>query len=163
SKRAHDYVDPLIHFLRALPPPALIPIFIIFFKLTTTMRVTVIIFGVIWPIVLNAIEGAQAVEPVQMDTARVYKLRPTERFRLLILPAAGPKIFAGLRVSIALALILMVVSEMIGGRDGIGYTLYNAQQSFALPDMWACIVLLGFLGYGFNTVLLWIERSTMSW
>jgi ABC-type nitrate/sulfonate/bicarbonate transport system permease component len=163
SARAQDYVDPLIHFFRALPPPALIPIFIILLKLTNTMRVAVIIFGVIWPIVLNAIDGARSVESVQMETARVFKLGPLERFWRIILPAASPKIFAGLRVSLSMALILMVISETMGGFDGIGYTLFQAKQGFLLSDMWACIVLLGFLGYGFNAALLWVERRVLAW
>ncbi|GAA4611473.1 ABC transporter permease [Actinoallomurus liliacearum] len=163
SERAHDYVEPLIHFFRALPPPALVPVFIILFKLTNTMRVAVIVFGVTWPIVLNAIEGARSVEPVLLETAKVFRLGPTERLRRIILPAASPKIFAGLRVSLSMALILMVVSETIGGFDGIGYSLYQAKQSFLLPDMWAWIVLLGFLGYAFNTTLLWIERRALAW
>jgi ABC-type nitrate/sulfonate/bicarbonate transport system permease component len=163
SERAHDYAQPLIHFFRALPPPALVPVFIILFKLTNTMRVAVIVFGVTWPIVLNAIEGARSVEPVLLETARVFRLGPMERLRRIILPAASPKIFAGLRVSLSMALILMVVSETIGSFDGIGYSLYQAKQSYLLPDMWAWIVLLGFLGYTFNTTLLWVERRALAW
>jgi ABC-type nitrate/sulfonate/bicarbonate transport system permease component len=163
SRTAYDYVDPLIQFFRALPPPALIPVFIVLFKITNEMRVSVIIFGVIWPIILNAADGARSVEPVQLDTAQVFKLTRFERVRRIILPAAGPKIFAGLRISLSMALILMVVSELIASTDGIGYTLAGARDSFDLPGMWSCIVLLGILGYLLNTALGQVERRVLAW
>jgi len=163
SQRALDYVDPLIQFFRTIPPPALIPVFIVVFKIGTGMRLAVIVFGVIWPILLNSIEGARSVEPLQLDLARVFKVTPVRRLRRIILPATSPKIFAGLRVSLSLSIILMVISEMVGATDGIGLTLFNAKDSFLLSDMWAVIVLLGVLGYVFNTMLLWVERHVLAW
>ena len=161
--RVHDFVDPLTHFFRALPPPALIPIFIIVFKLTDAMRIAVIAFGVVWPVVLNTIEGARSVDPLLLDTARVFRLGPMRRLWTLVLPSAAPKIFAGLRISLSMALILMVVSETVGGFDGIGYTLFHAEQAFLVTDMWAWIGLLGMLGYGLNAALLWLERRLLAW
>lgn len=81
----------------------------------------------------------------------------------VVLPAAMPKIFAGLRVSLSLALVLMVVSELVGSTNGIGYQLVNSQQQFDLPGMWTGIVLLGVLGYALNTVLLAVERKVLNW
>ena len=163
SQRAQEYVDPLIHYFRAIPPPAAIPLFIILFKLADTMRIAVIVFGVIWPILLNTIDGARSVEPLQLDTARVFGLSAPARLFRIILPAAAPKIFAGLRVSLSLSLILMVVSEMVGSINGIGFMLNEAKSSFELPDLWASIVLLGILGYAFNAVFLWMERHVLAW
>ena len=163
SRRALDYVDPLIQFSRAIPPPAAVPLFIVLFKLGNTMRISVIVFGVIWPILLNAIEGARSVEGVQLDIARVFRLTSSQRLFRIVLPASAPKIFAGLRISLSMALVLMVISEMVGSTDGIGFMLNDAKASFMLPDMWACIVLLGFLGYVFNALLLWTERRLLGW
>jgi ABC-type nitrate/sulfonate/bicarbonate transport system permease component len=159
----HDYADPLIQFFRALPSPALIPVFIVIFKIGTTMRLAVIVFGVVWPILLNTIDGVRSVEPLQMDTAYVFQLTRLERLRLIIIPAATPKIFAGLRVSLSMAIILMVISELVGGTDGIGYLLSSAKESFLMPDMWAAIVLLGILGYLANAALIQVERRTLAW
>ncbi|HZE34431.1 MAG TPA: ABC transporter permease [Actinoallomurus sp.] len=163
SRRMLDYVDPLIQFGRAIPSPTLIPVFIVLFKLGTTMRLAVIVFGVIWPILLNAIDGARTVEPLQLETAKVFALTRFQRLRMIIIPSAAPKIFAGLRVSLSMSIILMVISEMIGGTDGIGYTLYTAKDSFELPDMWSAIVLLGIIGYTFNSLLLWVEGRALAW
>jgi ABC-type nitrate/sulfonate/bicarbonate transport system permease component len=158
-----DYVDPPIQFFRAVPPPILIPVFIVLFKLGPTMRLAVIVSGVIWPVLLNTIDGARTVEPLRLDVARVFALTPWQRLHGIILPAAGPKIFAGLRVSLSMSIVLMVISEMVGGTDGIGYRLYIAKDSFQLPDMWSIIVLLGVLGYTFNALLLGFERHVLAW
>jgi ABC-type nitrate/sulfonate/bicarbonate transport system permease component len=80
-----------------------------------------------------------------------------------VLPATGPKIFAGLRVSLSLAVILMVISEMVGSSNGIGFSLITAQQGLQVTDMWAAIALLGILGYLLNTMLLWTERRMLAW
>ena len=163
SERARDIVEPMTHFFRTLPPPALIPIFIIVFKLTDVMRIAVIAFGVVWPVVMNTIDGARSADPLLIDTARVFGLGRARRLWSLILPSAAPKIFAGLRISLSMALILMVVSETIGGFNGIGYTLFHSEQAFLITDMWAWIALLGILGYGLNAALLVLERRLLAW
>jgi ABC-type nitrate/sulfonate/bicarbonate transport system permease component len=138
-------------------------VFIVIFKIGTSMRLAVIVFGVVWPILLNTIDGVRSVEPLQLDTARVFRLSRLEQLRLIVIPAAAPKIFAGLRVGLSLAVILMVVSELVGGTDGIGYLLSSAKESFELPDMWAVIVLLGVLGYTANALLILVERRVLAW
>jgi ABC-type nitrate/sulfonate/bicarbonate transport system permease component len=160
---ALDYVDPLIQFFRAIPPPALIPVFIVLFKLGPAMRLAVIVTGVVWPILLNSIDGARTVEPLRLEVARVFALTRWQRFRGIILPAASPKIFAGLRVSLSMSIILMVISEMVGGTDGLGYRLFTTKDAFQLPDMWSVIVLLGLLGYTFNALLLGLQRHVLAW
>lgn len=162
SRNALEYADPLLHFGRTLPPPALIPLFIALFKIGSTMQVATIVFGVIWPILINSIEGARRVDPVQIDTARVFRVTGLRRLRFLILPFAASKIVAGLRLSLSISLILMVVSELIGSTDGIGFQLQNAQREFEFPLMWACIMLLGALGYVMNVTLLSLERRLLA-
>ncbi len=160
---ALDVVDPVIQFSRAIPPPTLVPLFIVLFKLGTTMHVAVIAFGVVWPVLLNTIEGARSVDPVQLDTARSFHLTAAQRLGWVVLPATAPKIFAGLRISLSLAVILMVISEMVGSTNGIGFSLISAQQNFQVTDVWAAIVLLGILGYLLNTALLWTEHRVLAW
>jgi ABC-type nitrate/sulfonate/bicarbonate transport system permease component len=80
-----------------------------------------------------------------------------------VLPAAAPQIFAGMRTSLSLALILMVISEMVASTNGIGYFVLQSQRSFAIPEMWSGIILLGILGYAFNAVFLLIERRVLAW
>ena len=125
------------------------------------MRVTLIAFGSVWPILLNTIEGTRTVDPVQIDTARAYRLPSHARLWRIVLPAAMPKIFAGVRVSLALAVILMVVSELVASTNGIGYRIQNSQIMFLLTDMWCGIVLLALLGYTLNWLFLKVEDRAL--
>ena len=163
SRNLSDLVNPSLQFLRAIPGPALIPIFIILLGTESTMRVTLIAFGSVWPILLNTIEGTRTVDPVQIDTARAFRIPRHARLWRIVLPAAIPKIFAGMRVSLALAVILMVVSELVASTSGIGYRIQNAQIMFLLTDMWCGIILLALIGYTVNLLFLKFERRVLAW
>jgi ABC-type nitrate/sulfonate/bicarbonate transport system permease component len=163
SRNLSDLVNPSLQFLRAIPGPALIPIFIILLGTESTMRVTLIAFGSVWPILLNTIEGTRTVDPVQIDTARAFRIPRHARLWRIVLPAAIPKIFAGMRVSLALAVILMVVSELVASTSGIGYRIQNAQIMFLLTDMWCGIILLALIGYVLNLLFLKFERRVLAW
>jgi ABC-type nitrate/sulfonate/bicarbonate transport system permease component len=163
SRRLGDYVDPLVSFARAIPPPALIPLFLVLLGVGSTMKVALIAFGVVWPILLNTIDGVRGVDAVQLDTLRAFRIGGRRRVTRVLLPAAAPRIFAGLRVSLSLSLILMVISEMVAGTGGIGFTILQAQRSFATLNMWAGIVVLSVLGYVLNTLLLAVEARLLAW
>jgi ABC-type nitrate/sulfonate/bicarbonate transport system permease component len=158
-----DYVEPLVEFVRSIPPPALIPPFLVVLGIGTLMKVALIAVGVVWPILLNTIEGVRSVDQAALDTGRAFRTRWWRRVTHIVLPAAAPKIFAGLRVSLSIALILMVISEMVAANGGIGFAIVTAQRGFAILDMWAGIVLLGVLGYLLNTLLLMVEGRVLAW
>jgi ABC-type nitrate/sulfonate/bicarbonate transport system permease component len=158
-----DVLEPVLQFGRAIPPPTLIPFLMVILALDGPLQISTIAFGVIWPVLLNTIDGMRTVDRLQLDTARVFGITGTTRLRRVILPAAAPKIFAGLRVSLGFALILMVISELVGQGAGIGAHLVIAQQSYQMADMWAGIVLLGVLGCLFNLVFLLVERRVLGW
>ena len=163
SRNLSDLVNPALQFLRAIPGPALIPIFIILLGTESTMRVTLIAFGSVWPILLNTIEGTRTVDPVQLDTVQAFRIPRHAQLWRIVLPAALPKIFAGMRVSLALAVILMVVSELVASTNGIGYRIQNAQIMFLLTDMWCGIVLLALIGYTLNWLFLKFEGRLLGW
>jgi ABC-type nitrate/sulfonate/bicarbonate transport system permease component len=163
SRAASDLLDPPLQFLRAIPGPALVPVFIILLGTESTMRVTLIAFGTMWPILLNTIEGARAVDPLQLETARAFRLPRLARLWRIVLPAAMPKVFAGMRVSLSLAVILMVVSELVASTNGIGYRIQNAQIMFLLTDMWCGIVLLAFVGWALNWLFVKAEHRVLAW
>lgn len=163
SRHFREYAAPLVEFGRATPPPALLPVFIVLFGIGTPMQVATIAFGAVWPILINAIDGARFVDPLHLETARVYGISRERRSLRIILPAAMPKILSGLRVSLSIALILMVISEMVGSTNGIGYQMIDAMRSFDYTAMWAGIVLLGILGYLLNAVFLAAEHRILFW
>lgn len=163
SKTGMDYVGPLFAFFRAIPPPALVPVFIVLFHIGPGMQIATIIFGSVWPIVLNTVDGVRSVDKVKAETARAFRTPRFYWITTVVLPAAMPKIFAGLRLSLSISLILMAISELVGSLNGIGYALIAAQRAYDFDQMWAWIVLLGILGYGFNAALLAVERRVLKW
>jgi ABC-type nitrate/sulfonate/bicarbonate transport system permease component len=155
--------DPLVEFLRAIPPPLLIPIAILVLGIGAQMKVAVIAAGCVWPILLNTIDGVRGTEPTLLETSRVYGVGRWDILRSVVLPAASPRIFAGLRIALSLALILMVISEMQASTNGIGFFVLQAQRSFAIPEMWSGILLLGLLGYLINGGFALLERRLLRW
>jgi ABC-type nitrate/sulfonate/bicarbonate transport system permease component len=162
-QRVAEAVSPSLEFLRALPSPALIPVFLILLGTDSLMRVTVIVLGAVWPILLNSIEGFRTVDRGQIEMARVFKLPAPARLFRIIIPSAAPQIFAGMRVSLSIAIILMVVSELVASSSGIGHAIIDAQATFQLPAMWANIVLLAVLGVALNGLFSVLENRVLAW
>jgi ABC-type nitrate/sulfonate/bicarbonate transport system permease component len=158
-----DLTEPVVHFARAVPPPALVPVFLVVFNIGTGMELAAIIFGVIWPVLLNSIDGARHVHPGHLETARAFRIPPLTRLGRIILPSAAPKILAGLRLSLALALVLMIVSEFVGSTNGIGREMLEDQSLFNVLGLWDVIVLLGLLGMVLNAAFGLIERRVLAW
>ncbi|MEV6941671.1 ABC transporter permease subunit [Streptomyces sp. NPDC051172] len=162
SRRAYALCNPVLQFARAVPPPALVPVFVVVLDFGTPMQIASIAFSAVWPVLVNTAEGARTTDPLRLDVAAVLRLNPVERLRFLILPSALPRIFAGLRLSLSLSLILMVFSELLPGTaNGIGYTLTDAQSRSDLLTVWAALLLLGVLGHLLNTALLAAERRVV--
>jgi ABC-type nitrate/sulfonate/bicarbonate transport system permease component len=158
-----SYLNPLLQFVRALPVVTMAPVFIVLFKIGTPMEVATIAFGTVWPILLNTIDGAATVDPVQLETGLAFQLSAWQRLAWVIVPAALPKAFAGFRLSLSLSLILMVFAELVGSSNGIGYEMSNASNSFDMTFLWSTIVLLGILGYFLNALLGEAERLVLGW
>lgn len=158
-----NLLAPSIEFLRSLPSPALIPIFLILLGTGVKMRVVLIAFGSIWPVLLNTIEGVRTIDATQIAVARVFKLPLLARIARLIIPSALPKIFAGMRVALAISVILMVVSELVASTNGIGHQISEAQTLFKLRDMWAGILLLAILGLTLNGLFSLLEGRVLHW
>ena len=163
SRTLGDYIEPIVHFVRSIPPPALLPLFIVLLGIGDGMKVVLIAVGVFPPILLNTIDGVRAIDPVALDTATAYRI--SRRFRLthVILPAAAPKIFAGLRISLSIAVILMVISELVAATNGVGFRILQSQRQFKMVDLWAGLVVLGAIGAALNGVLALIERRVLRW
>jgi len=154
---------PTIDFLRSIPAPALISVMILLIGFGDGMKVAAIALASTFPILLNTIDGVRGVEPQQLDMARVYKLGYWHRITRIVLPAASPQIFAGMRVALAVALLVMAFSEMFAGTNGLGFFIVFAQETYRIPDMWAGIVMLGIVGYAVNLCFLAFERRILRW
>ncbi len=156
-------VEPVVEFLRAIPPPVLIPFTLLLLGLGDAAKIVVIAFGCLWPVLLNAIDGTRNVNETFKDTARLFGRTPTEIAWQVVVPAALPQVFAGMRTSLSLALIMMVLSEMIASSNGVGYFVLHAQRSFDVPAVYSGILLLGLFGYAFNRFFVHLEGSMLHW
>lgn len=153
----------LLEFLRPMPPVALIPVFILFLGIGDEMKIALVFFGALWPILLSTVDGARGVHPTMVDVARMYHYGHGRTLMLVIFPSALPQTMAGLRVSLAVSLILALVSEMVGATRGLGQFILVSQRSFRMADMYSGIFLLAILGYTLNRLFLLAERRLMAW
>jgi ABC-type nitrate/sulfonate/bicarbonate transport system permease component len=163
SRIARRTTAPVVEFLRAIPPPALIPFGIVAFGVGDDMKVMIIAVVCLFPIMLNVIDGVRGVDGGLIETSRAYRISRRDRLLQIIIPAASPQIFAGMRTALSLAVIMMVISEMVASTNGIGYFVLEAQRTFAIPAMWSGIVLLGLLGYLLNVAFVVVERRVLRW
>jgi ABC-type nitrate/sulfonate/bicarbonate transport system permease component len=163
SRTFGDYVEPVIHFVRSIPPPALLPLFFVLLGIGDSMKIGLIAVGVFPPILLNTIDGVRSIDPLYIDTAESYRITRVRRLTHVILPSAAPKIFAGLRISMSIAVILMVISELFAATNGVGFRIVQAQRQFKMVELWAGLVVLGAMGAFLNGVLALIERRVLRW
>jgi ABC-type nitrate/sulfonate/bicarbonate transport system permease component len=164
SRWGRLWAMPHIEYWRALPPPALLPISIILLhSIGNVQKVAFIAFFCLFPILLNTIDGVRGIDPTLVETARSYGLGSLERIRRIVLPAALPQIAAGMRNSLSLAVIMMVLAEYFSSTSGVGYVLLISKNTFQLAPMWAAILLIGLLGYLLNVLFLLAERRVLAW
>jgi len=156
-------LEPVLEFFRAIPPPVLVPIFMLIFGIDNVMKVVVIAAGCMWPILLNTVEGVRALDSVLDETAQTYGITGAARLRHLVLPAASPQIFAGMRQGLSVAIILMVISELFAASNGLGFAIVQAQRSFAIPQMWAGMLMLGLLGFLLAMLFRIVENRQLAW
>ncbi|MEV2216763.1 ABC transporter permease [Streptomyces sp. NPDC050997] len=162
-RRVRAVCEPVLEFLRAVPPPVLIPVIMLFAGIGDTMKVVVIASGCVWPVLLNTVEGVRAVDSVMAETARSYGITGAARLRHVVLRSASPQIFAGLRQALSIGIILMVISEMFAASSGLGFTVVQFQRGFAIPDMWTGILVLGLLGFVLSVLFQLVERRALGW
>ncbi|MCP2322332.1 ABC-type nitrate/sulfonate/bicarbonate transport system permease component [Hamadaea flava] len=164
NPRLRAFAEPTLEFFRAIPPPVLIPVIALFAGYTGwTAKVVTISLGCLWPILLNAVEGVRGLDEVLLDTARSYRLRRRTRLLNVVLRGASPQIAAGARQALSIGVILMVVSELFGANRGLGASIVQFQRSFAIPEMWTGIILLGLIGFLLSVVFRFVEHRSLAW
>jgi ABC-type nitrate/sulfonate/bicarbonate transport system permease component len=163
SRRLHRLLDPLVECLRPIPSAAVVPVAILFLGIGSQMKVAVIVFGTVWPILLNTIQGVVQLDPVLIDTGRTFGLGRRDFLLKIVLPAAMPSIMTGLRISLAISLILGITVEMIAGSAGLGFLILDYERSFKYAEMYAGIVCLGFIGLALNAIMAKLQSRYLAW
>lgn len=163
NRIARETTTPIVEFLRSIPATATLPLFILLLGGGDGMRVAFIAYGVSWFVLINTAAGVGSIHMTMLDMGRVFRISPARRLFSIVLPAALPKIFAGLRIASTAALLLAIVSEYMLATNGIGFLLIQAQGRFQMLDMWSWMVALAILGLLINSLLDTIETSALSW
>ena len=159
----YHLLEPITEILRPIPSPAYVPIAILFLGIDDEMKIFMIAFSAFFPVLLNTYSGVRGVDPVLTQTASTFGVKGSRLLWQVVLPSAAPFIFTGMRVSLAVALIVMVISEMVAASNGVGYFVLAAQRGFKVREMFAGVVTLAVVGYVLNRVFLAIENRVLAW
>ncbi|GAB3565538.1 ABC transporter permease [Amycolatopsis endophytica] len=164
SRTVRALCEPVLEFFRAIPPPVLVPIIALFTGFTGVVpKIVTITLGCLWPILLNTVEGVRGLDEVLLDTARSYRFRARTRLVRVVMHGASPQIAAGARQALSIGVILMVISELFGANRGLGASIVQFQRSFAIPQMWTGIILLGLLGVVLSVLFRVVEHRALAW
>lgn len=158
-----DFLNPVLELFRNTAALALLPVFVLILGLGETSKVSIICYACTWPILLNTIAGVRGVDPLLVKSAQSMGLSSPRLFQKVILPAAVPTVFTGIRLAGAYSILVLVAAEMVGAKAGLGYLINYAQYNFRIPDMYAGIVTISVLGLVFNLLLLKLERRFSTW
>jgi len=161
--RTEKAFRPLTDAFRAVPGAALLPIALMFFGTGETMKIFLIAFASMWPIMLNTIDGVRALHPTMGKVMATFHISGFDRFTKVFMPAAAPQVFAGSRVALAIGVAVMVVVEMFGTPGGVGYYIRHAQANFQVLEMWTGMVVLGLFGYALNALFRLLEKRVLNW
>lgn len=163
SASARRWLAPTLEFLRPLPASAVLPLATALFGLSPRMVLVVVMFGALWPVLLATLHGLASVPVALREVARNLQLGAVDTVLKIGLPHALPDILAGMRLSLAVALIVSVVGEMMAAQSGLGQTLLLAARSYRSSELMAGIALLSAVGVASNLLLGRLERTALRW
>ena len=159
----YNLLEPITEVLRPIPSPAYLPIVILFLGIDDEMKIFMIAFASLFPVLINTYSGVRSVDPIQLQTARTFGVTGRKLIWQIVLPAASPYIFTGMRVSLAVALIVMVISEMVAVVERHSVISFIAQRGFQIREMFAGVLTLAVVGYALNRLFVAIENRVLAW
>jgi NitT/TauT family transport system permease protein len=163
SLLARNVIDPTLQFLRPIPVTAWLPLTMILFGLGPPATVALIALGTFFPMLLNTVDGVRLVEPRLIEAAEMLGTPKAAIFARVILPAASPSIFTGIRIGLGLAWVLLVVGEMTGVPTGLGANIMDARQLSRTDLVISGMIFIGILGFLSDRVVMLIGRRALWW
>lgn len=150
-------LNPLLEFMRSLPPPTIVPIAVLLIGYDESMKLFVIALSALWPILLNTAVSVQSLNPLLLDVGKTFRLSYRETIAKIIVPSAVPGLLIGVRVAIPLALVIALLVEMLTSIPGLGAMIIMAQRNFNAAQVYGLLTLIGILGFLFNLLFQVIE------
>jgi ABC-type nitrate/sulfonate/bicarbonate transport system permease component len=157
------YVLPLWQLLSPIPPPAWVPMTIIFFGIGSKMHIFLMFIGIFYPVLFNTYQGIKDTDPRYLASARVFGASEFTLLRKVYFWHAFGSIIMSLKTGVAMGLVMLLIGESYGGRLGIGYLLGQAKDYFVIPEMMVCMVILGFIGWLLIEILKYVEIKLAVW
>ncbi|MDH2413088.1 ABC transporter permease [Nocardioides sp. CER19] len=162
-KTVAEVLSPLLTVFLNTAAVALIPVFTLILGIGDFSKIAMIAYACFWVVLFNTISGARNVDPLLVKSARSLGLSNLSLFRKVVLPAALPAIFTGVRLSGAASMMVLITTEFVGAKAGLGYLIISAENNFQIPEMYAGILTISVIGVGFNYLLLLLERRFSRW
>jgi NitT/TauT family transport system permease protein len=163
SSRLHRLLLPLLELLRPFPSVTLVPVAMVWLGIGDPQKIFLVAYACFWPIFLNAVSGARETSPLLLRAARVMEIERWSLFSKVVLPAALPSVLTGVRISLSLSVIVLIVSEMVGAPSGIGFLVLDAERSYRTSRMFAAILVMGLVGASANLVARSVERRVLKY
>ncbi len=164
SKKLYLSVEVVLEFLRSIPSPVLVPLSMLFFGLGDTAKIAIVVFTCSLINIINTMYGVQNVSKIRIMVANTLHAKYTDLFKYVIFWDALPHIFVGLRLTINLSLIVVVVTEMFTGTiKGLGLRIYDAHDTGRIAEMYAEILIIGILGFIANKLFVKLEKKIVHW
>jgi NitT/TauT family transport system permease protein len=160
---AAELLSPLMAIFLNTAAIALLPVFTLILGIGETSKISIIVYASVWPVLYNTISGVRNVDPLLIKSARSLGVSHLRLFQKVILPAAVPTIFTGIRLAGAASILVLITTEMVGAKAGLGYLILNSQFNFQIPQMYAGIITVSAIGVAFNYLLLSLERRFSTW
>lgn len=148
-----------IDLLRAIPSVCFVPIAILFFGFSSKMEMAIAIYVATWPVLLMTLGGILAVPASSIDIASTMRLGRWATVRKIVVPSALSSVMVGLRLGLTLSVALVVVAEMLGNPNGLGFGIVFAEQSFHPDEVFAYLLVIGVLGWGLNAVFVGVVNK----
>ncbi|TKT69502.1 ABC transporter permease [Aquamicrobium sp. LC103] len=156
-------MEPLVELLRPIPTIIFVPVIILYVGLGREMNVIAILISATIPILIASYAGARGVSAALRDTAATFNLSWWQTVREIVVPAAAPEIFIGLRLALAGSFVIAIAAGMIAGNSGVGYYIIHAQQTLDISRMYAGAATVAVVGYLLNAGFLLVERKVLHW
>lgn len=157
------YINPILLIFRQTSALALFPVFIIFLGVGETSKIFIIFWGSVWPMLINTIDGVRNTPVLLLKAAKSMGCSPVKMLKKVILPAACPYIFTGLKLSASTSIIMLTAAEMLGANTGLGYFISYSQQTFQIPYVYASIVVISIIGLILTGIVALLEKFIYFW
>ena len=152
SNPLERHLMPVVDLMRSFPSITLVPVAIVWFGIGDLAKVFLVAYACLWPMLLNTVTGVQETSPVLLRAAKVMEIRGFALFQKVVLPSAVPSILTGVRISLAISVIVLIVSEMVAATSGIGFLILDAERNYRTGRMFAGVLVMGVIGAALNAL-----------